>query len=194
MKALVVFAHPNPKSFNRAILDTIVNDLQSKNVELRVKDLYNRTFNPVLSGKDFEQIFSGKTPEDIAAEQADVTWANTLIFVYPIWWWGPPAILKGWFERVFSNGFAYKYTPEGPKGLLTNKKALVITTSGSTEAQWSQNDIGVAVNKLSIEGIYSFVGIEKTIYKNFYAVPAVPDETRTEMLRSVMDLLDTVRE
>lgn len=102
MKVLTIFAHPNPKSFNRAVLDTVTGELRKKNAEVRVKDLYAMNFNPILSGSDFEQLLAGKVPDDIAAEQADVTWADVLIFIYPIWWIGQPAILKGWLDRVMT--------------------------------------------------------------------------------------------
>jgi len=118
MKALLVYAHPNPKSFNRAVLDTVTGELNKKGAEVRVKDLYIMNWNSTLAASDFEQMMSGKTPDDIAREQADVTWADTLFFIYPIWWSSHPAILKGWIDRVFSFGFAYHMTDKGPEGLL----------------------------------------------------------------------------
>jgi len=84
MKTLVIYAHPNPKSFNAAIKDTLVEELTNKGHEVRVRDLYEMNFNPILSGRDFEQMQSGNMPQDIAEEQKHITWADTLILVYPV--------------------------------------------------------------------------------------------------------------
>ncbi len=192
MKALVVMAHPNPKSFNKGILDTITGELQKKNSEVRVKDLYAMNFNPVLSGSDFEQFQAGKAPQDIAAEQADITWADTLIFIYPIWWWGQPAILKGWIDRVFSYGFAYQQNEAGIEGLLKNKKALVITTSGSDEVIWEQTKAADAIKRVMFAGTLNFSGITDATYRNFYAVPTVSDSDRQAMLEEVKKLISAL--
>lgn len=189
MKALVVFAHPNPKSFNKAILDTVIRELQQKNAEVRVKDLYASKFNPVLTGADFEQFQAGKVPEDIAAEQADVSWADTLIFIYPIWWVGQPAILKGWIDRVFSYGFAYQVTEEGPVGLLKGKLARVITTSGSSAEVWGQIGVLEALNTVTITGTFNFSGITDAVHKNLYSVPTVTDAERKAMLEDVGQII-----
>lgn len=192
MKALVVFTHPNPKSFNKAILDTVTSELQKKNAEVRIKDLYAMNFNPVLSGSDFQQLIAGQTPQDIAAEQADITWADTLIFIYPIWWWGQPALLKGWIDRVFSHGFAYQQNEQGIVGLLKNKKALVITTSGSDEATWDQTAATQAIKRVMIAGTLNFSGISDVTYKNLFSVPVVSDADRQGMLAEVQKLISAL--
>ncbi|MBO8168078.1 MAG: NAD(P)H-dependent oxidoreductase [Thermoanaerobacteraceae bacterium] len=189
MKVLTIFAHPNPKSFNRAVLDTVTGELRKKNAEVRVKDLYAMNFNPILSGSDFEQLLAGKVPEDIAAEQADVTWADVLIFIYPIWWIGQPAILKGWLDRVFCHGFAYKTTDEGVVGLLKGKKALLITTSGSDEAAWKQIGVMEAIKTVMVTGTLNFSGITDVTYKNLYGVPYVSDAQRKGMLEEVKKII-----
>lgn len=84
-----------------------------------------------------------------------VSWADTIIVIHPIWWWGAPAILKGWVDRVFSHGFAYTYGPKGPEGLLAGKKALVFTSSGSDENQWKADD---AARKAMLEEAKGIIG------------------------------------
>ncbi len=192
MKALVVFTHPNPKSFNKAILDTVTSELQKKNAEVRVKDLYAMNFNPVLSGSDFQQLIAGQVPQDIATEQADITWADTIIFIYPIWWWGQPALLKGWIDRVFSHGFAYQQNEQGVVGLLKNKKSLVITTSGSDEATWDQTAAAQAIKRVIITGTLNFSGISDVTYKNLFSVPVVSDADRQGMLAEVQKLISAL--
>ena len=133
MNTLLVYAHPNAQSFNVALVKVIQEEIVKKGAQIKVKDLYAMNWNPVLSQKDFEGYHSGNLPEDINQEQADVAWSDLVIMVSPIWWYSVPAILKGYIDRVFSLGFAYKYTSTGPLGLLKGKKGLFITTSGANQ-------------------------------------------------------------
>lgn len=107
MKVLCVLAHPNPKSFNAAIADSIQKQLYANGVEVKFKDLYRTDFDPRLTVEDFGHIFSGSMPDDIKKEQEEVLWADRMVFVYPIWWLDRPALLKGWIDRVMAYGFAY---------------------------------------------------------------------------------------
>lgn len=185
MKALILYAHPNPKSFNRAVLDTVTGELKKKGAEIKIKDLYAMNWNPSLSASDFEQMLAGKMPEDAAREQADVTWADTLLFIYPIWWFSHPAILKGWIDRVFSFGFAYHMTDRGPEGLLKNKRAVVITTSGADQQSAAQSGMLEALKTSMVMGILGFTGITDVQHKNLFAVPYVDDAARKQMLEEV---------
>ncbi|MFX4261055.1 NAD(P)H-dependent oxidoreductase [Pelotomaculum propionicicum] len=189
MKVLIVYTHPNPMSFNHAILETVRGELAKKNAHVKVKDLYAMKWNPILSGSDFEQMQAGKTLQDTAQEQADVTWADTLVFIYPIWWFSHPAVLKGWIDRVFSFGYAYHMTENGPSGLLANKRAVVITTSGADEKKAGQDGLLDAIETTMIKGILGFVGITDARHKNFFAVPYVDDEARRKMLEDVKEYI-----
>ncbi|HAM51558.1 MAG TPA: NAD(P)H dehydrogenase, partial [Nitrospiraceae bacterium] len=95
MKYLIVYAHPNPRSFNHAILETISGELKKKKKEFTVRDLYKIGFNPVLSTKDLEAVQNGAVPKDIKKEQSYISKADTLIVIFPIWWSAMPAMLKG---------------------------------------------------------------------------------------------------
>lgn len=185
MKALVLFSHPNPKSFNAAILGVVKEELEQKGAEIRVKDLYAMNWNPVLSASDFQQLLSGKIPEDIAREQADVTWADTLVLISPIWWYSLPAMLKGYIDRVMCQGFAYEYTATGPRGLLQGKRAAIITTSGADENTANQTGMMKAITTSIVHGIFSFCGFAEARHHNCYAVPMVSDEDRKRMLEDV---------
>lgn len=189
MKALVIFSHPNQDSFNGAVLKTVQEALGKGQHEVKVKDLYRMNWNPLLSVADLQQLYSGSVPDDIAAEQKDVSWADMLIFIYPIWWFQQPAILKGWIDRVFSHGFAYRQTPEGAiEGLLRGRRAVIITTSGADEQNMKQNGILDAINISMVKGTLGFSGITDVVYKNLYAVPAVTDDDRKKMLQDVADI------
>lgn len=191
MKTLMVFSHPKPDSFNGAVLRSVQDTVAKRGHEVRVKDLYKSGFSPLLTAEDLGKLYSGSVPEDIAAEQADVSWADMVVFIYPIWWMERPAILKGWFDRVFSHGFAYKMTENGMiEGLLKGKKAVVITTSGANEDNMRQNGVLDAINTCMIKGTLGFSGIEDVVYVNLFAVPSVSDEDRKEMLARVAGVFE----
>lgn len=182
MKALVVYCHPNPASFNHAILDLVTEDLKGRGTEYKVRDLYSLGWDPRLSAADFQQLLSGKTPGDIGQEQEAVKWADVLYFIFPVWWFSMPAMLKGWVDRVFSFGFAYDMTEQGPRGLLTGKKAVVITTSGATREMAAMSGMDQSLKASIISGILGFCGITDVVHKNIYGVPYVTDEDRKNML------------
>jgi NAD(P)H dehydrogenase (quinone) len=123
VNVLLVIAHPEPASFNGSMARIAIAALTAQGNHVQVSDLYEMGFDPVAGPDDFtgpredpdrfrldrEQTHAheaGTTAPDIAAEQAKVAWADLVMFQYPMWWFMPPAILKGWFGRVFTRGFA----------------------------------------------------------------------------------------
>lgn len=130
-KYLIVFAHPNHNSHNGFLLKKIEETLKASNQNYEVLDLYKLNYNPVL--QDTELYSAGRkfvNPKNHIYQQK-IKAANRLIFIYPTWWQGPPAILKGFIDRVFVSGFAFIYYKGLPKGLLTGKKATVFTSTGA---------------------------------------------------------------
>lgn len=185
MNHLVVFAHPNQKSFGKGIVDTIEKACQENGANVRVRDLYEIGFDPILKPSDFVALQSGNTPEDIKTEQEHVKWADVITFVYPVWWVGLPAMLKGYVDRVFSYGFAYESVNGAPRGLLNGKKALLFSTTGSPNEVYEQNGMHDSMKQTTDAGIFNFTGIEVISHTFFGSVPYVTDETRNEYLREV---------
>ncbi|GAA1623628.1 NAD(P)H-dependent oxidoreductase [Actinoplanes couchii] len=112
-----MYAHPSPSSFTREVLDAFVSGLPS----YTVSDLYASGFSPVMTAAEY----AGAVPPDVRAEQELLDAADTWAFVYPVWWADCPAILKGWFDRVLTVGWAYK-----PMRLNVATRALVLCTAG----------------------------------------------------------------
>ncbi len=190
MNALIIYAHPNPGSFNAALAGVAEDMLEQSKINLKVKDIYGLEFNPVLSEEDFKAFHTGHLPEDIQAEQADVKWADLLIIITPVWWYSFPAILKGYIDRVFSIGFAYQYDSDGPHGMLGGKKVLVITTSGAEEETAISTGM-LEVIRTMVNGIFNFCGFDFIQYENYYAVPTVTDQERKGMLNHFREILKT---
>lgn len=191
MNALIIFSHPNPDSYNSAVLTKVKEILTNKGIQYKIKDLYQMKWNPVLSLADIKELYSGKVPQDIALEQEDVRQADVIIFIYPIWWFERPAMLKGWFDRVFSHGFAYRFTEQGMvEGLLKGKRAVVITTSGANKENMEQNGVLASIDTNMLKGSLNFSGLEVIKHKNLYQVPTISNEERVKMLQEVGDLIN----
>ena len=171
MNHLVVFAHPNPKSFGKGILDTVVKASEEKGAAVKVRDLYELGFDPILKPSDFVAFKEGKVPEDIAAEQEIIRWADVITFIYPVWWTSLPAILKGYVDRVFSYGFAYEYIDGAPNGLLKGKKALLFSTTGTPDELYAANGMHASMKQTTDQGIFNFSGMEEVSHTFFGAVP-----------------------
>ncbi|MGE3770250.1 MAG: NAD(P)H-dependent oxidoreductase [Bdellovibrionales bacterium] len=183
-KTLIIYAHPNPQSFNHAIAETAERILREAGNDVRTRDLYALKFNPVLSGDDFTSYKNGGLP-DVREEHEHILWADQLLFTYPIWWFGRPAILQGYIDRVFNRGFAFDIKDGAPVGLLKHKRALVFQTTGQAVDAYKPTGLDDAIHKPMIEGTLQFCGIKDARIKTFYAVPAVNDGTRQEMLGEV---------
>lgn len=182
MKVLIVFTHPNPNSFNHALLESITAGLKESGHEVRIKDLYQEDFNPILSADDLTVLHSGKIPKDIAKEQEQLLWADGLVFIYPLWWFDRPAMLKGWFDIVLTNGLAFEYSSEGVKGLLQHKKAHVIITAGGSEDYFKDNDALQLIHRPVTDGTLSFCGIDDVSHQIYYDISNLSDEERTDIL------------
>ncbi|RUT68435.1 flavodoxin family protein [Flavobacterium cupreum] len=166
MKNLIIYAHPNSGSLNHFFKQTILENLQESNQEIEVRDLYEINFNPVLSLNDMSGQRMGKVADEVKTEQDFITWADRIIFVYPIWWTGMPAIMKGYIDRVFSYGFAYRYDQGIQKGLLTGKKAIIVNSHGKSNAEYEAMGMDKALALTSDTGIFKYCGFE--IEQHFY--------------------------
>lgn len=166
MKNLIIYAHPNPASLNHFFKETVVESLKESGHEVVVRDLNAINFNPVLSLEDMNGQRMGKVADDIQIEQDYITWADQIIFVYPIWWTGMPAIMKGYIDRVFSYGFAYRYDQGVQKGLLTGKSAIIINSHGKSNAEYEATGMDKALALTSDTGIFNYCGFE--IKQHFY--------------------------
>jgi len=188
MKYLVLYAHPNPKSFNNAIKEEVLAKLNKENKSYDVRDLYALNWNPVLKGSDFIAFKEGHPTPDIKTEQDYINAADIIILIHPIWWFGMPAILKGYIDRVFSYGFAYETGKDGIKGLLTGKKVVILNTTGGSETEYNQHGFKEAVKKIFQNGVFNFCGLEILEHKFFFAVPTITDTDRKNILAEIAKL------
>lgn len=179
-----IHAHPQPTSFNARLFQEGSRVLAG-DYDVTTSDLYAQGFDPVLSAKDLGEPFgragnvvdlmgeaqaAGQLPADVVEEQRKVAAAELLVFQFPLWWYGVPAILKGWFDRVLTNGFAYgPVDPESGMplrygaGPLAGRRALVIVTAGEDEGSIGPRGISGDIDSLLFpvtHGTLWYTGIE----------------------------------
>ena len=135
MNILVVFAHPNPESFNGAICQQVCAQLTEQGHQIDLLDLYQNDFEPSMSRAERAIYMErDKNIETVEPYVKQLLWADALVLVYPTWWMGPPAILKGWFDRVWLPHVVASFSKGKVQPKLTNlKKIMVITTQGASK-------------------------------------------------------------
>lgn len=191
MNVLIVYAHPNPRSFNWAILETLDAALRQSGHATRIHDLYRMQFRPTLESEDLLRNWRGDLPVEIRREQDALLWAKGLAFIYPIWWFGPPAILKGWIDRVFTRKFAFDFGPQGMTGLLTHQKALIINTLGGDAATYQRQRWDELLARPMAEGVLAACGVAEVIHHAFYEVTIRSHDERQALLDQVRELAAT---
>jgi NAD(P)H dehydrogenase (quinone) len=188
MRALVVYCHPNPKSFNAAIRDAVLEVLKENGNEARLIDLYERGFNPVMSESDLIAYNDETTNLIPFRDQADdLLWAETVIFIYPTWWFNVPAMLKGWLERVLVPGFAFEMPTAERDHLpkLTNiRRIVVLTTCGATP--WLSWLVGQPGRRTLLRGFRGVCHpLSRTKYIAIYKMDSSTDAQRRKHLQRI---------
>ncbi|MFF2452342.1 NAD(P)H-dependent oxidoreductase [Isoptericola sp. NPDC058082] len=183
--ALWVLAHPRSRSLNGHLFRAGVEAL-SRDHDVATSDLYELGFDPVLGARDLGELADrpgnlatlageayarGQTAPDVRAEHEKVARAELLVLQFPLWWYGPPAILKGWLDRTFTEGFAYDNGLDPVLGLprrygdggLTRRKALIVVTVGEDERTLGPRGVSGDLDSLLFpltHGALWYVGIE----------------------------------
>lgn len=187
MNISVILAHPNKGSFNHAIAETAIFALNANGHTVIFHDLYAERFDPVLSQAEIHR----DAPLDfvISRHCEEIAKANGIIIVHPNWWGQPPAILKGWVDRVIRPGLAYRFldgdSGQGvPVGLLNAKVALVFNTSNTPEER-ERATFRDPLENLWKTCIFSFCGVPLFHRRMFSVVVTSSEEERKEWLSLV---------
>jgi NAD(P)H dehydrogenase (quinone) len=167
---LIVHAHPEPASLTSALKDIAVEKLRADGHAVQVSDLYAMKWKPLADAHDFtaprdpdrliyiaesKNAYAGGTQsEDITAEQDKLLWADAVLFSFPLWWYGMPAILKGWFDRVFAFGFAYgvgehnaqRWGDRYGEGTLAGRRAMLIVPIGGHLPHYSDRGVNGSIH------------------------------------------------
>jgi len=143
MKHAIILAHPNPGSFNAAVARAYAETVTSFGDEVVTRDLYHLNFDPRLRALEIPWAKGYAPGPDVAIERQVLKDAKVFVFVYPLWFNAPPAMLKGYVDRVFSYGFGYEAGQGGSAPLLKGRCLVSVTTSGAPDA-WVEQSHAVA--------------------------------------------------
>ena len=189
MRIFVVLVHPKADSFNAALCAALCDGLRDAGHEADVADLYAEGFDPVLRGPELTPPGIGRLPRDVTDYQRRILRAHALAFVYPVWWFGTPAMLKGFVDRVFREDFAFCFTAGGRvRGLLLHEKALVICTTGVTESRYRQFHYGRPMERAFDAWTLRGCGVRQVKRVLLHDVVDADDATRTGYLLRVRQL------
>lgn len=187
MQHLIISAHPSPESFSNLLVESLAEFSSTLGWEVIVRDLYKTGFDPVLTPDDLIKIQTGQLPEDVEQEQEYLKNADVISLVYPLWWASFPAVLKGWFDRVLTNGFAFKITGSGPVGLLNGKKAFLHTSMGNALEEYEEKGMLKAFRQIHGAEVFGFCGIEVAGHYFYPQIPASSPQMRELYVKKALD-------
>ncbi len=188
-RALIVYCHPSPASFTAAVLDVVLAELRAAGAAVRVHDLYAEAFAPVLTAaehRDYADAPANCAP--VARETADLAWCDTLLFVYPTWWYGLPAMAKGWLDRVLLPGTAFLMPDATHRsirpGLRHVRRLGVFTTCGAS--RWLTAFVGAPGRRTLLRGVRLLCARDcRTAFAALYRMDTVTPADRAAHLARV---------
>ena len=164
MHVYIIYAHPAQRSFSREVMEAFVHGLSDAKHTCEIGDLYAMGFRGDMNETEYRREVSGypgaPLPRDVAEEHRKIERADTLVFIFPLWWSDCPAILKGWFDRVWSYGYAYFYDDSEQRHTrIKIKKAIVICPAGHTADHLEETGIAGSMRSIMLKDRLLGVGV-----------------------------------
>lgn len=185
MNHLIVYAHPSSDSFSNKIMNVAKEFSSEKEYKTEVRDLYAIGFDPILKISDIKGIRSNRIPEDIEREKNYIEWADVITFIYPIWWTGMPAILKGYIDKVFLYGMTYKKGNSGSGGLLKGKMVFLFSPMGTSNETYGKSGMLDSMKQTCDESIFKFCGMKVFKHVFFGEASSINKEMEKEYLKAI---------
>lgn len=185
--ALIVTAHPIDNSLSHTLAARIAGKLREEGTQVEIADLHAEGFNPSMSRADLDLYHGDQAPSPtIFCASSSVERADMLVFVFPVYWWSVPALLKGWFDRVLTLNWAYKVADDGRiVGNLRDVPVRLIATGGSDLTGFDKHGYSTAIQTQIIEGVFGFCGLKNVkldiLYRADTATPEQVDEFLSEI-------------
>jgi NAD(P)H dehydrogenase (quinone) len=171
VRVLAVFAHPKRQSFTGTLLDALLRGLDEAGHAVELADLHAEGFDPRFGAADFAQFEpGGRMPEAIRREQARLDRTDGLALVFPIYWWSFPALLKGWIDRVWSQGWAYDFAPARSRGLMADRPVALLGSAGSRASTYRRYGYDRAMTTAIDVGILGYCGLTNVATSIFHDV------------------------
>lgn len=193
MHVYIVFAHPNEDSFNRDVLDMFTEGLTEAGHSYEIGDLYRMNFKSEMDKDQYNREVGldpdAPIPDDVITEQQKINSADALAFIYPVWWSDCPSILKGWFDRVLTYGYAYFYDENEERFTKIDiKKALVICSTGHTFGHLKETGIAESMKRIMLNDRLLGVGIKEAKMELLGGMMPKDDTYRQENLEKAYNL------
>lgn len=178
MKTTIIVASTNEKSFCSEIVDKLTMKLKTNSVEYEVIDLYKDNFNPVMTAMQEKLYSKGETDDNLVKSyQQTIKSTDELIIVFPLWFNNVPAILKGFFDKVFIKEFAFTEDDDKTKGLLTNIKSGMVISTSESNTKYLKEELKNPIETVIVKGTLEVCGISNMQYINLN----VEDENKEEL-------------
>lgn len=161
MRNLVVISHPDPNSFTHAVASAVAEGISELDAAASVElaDLAAEGFDPRETARDLAVHLQTATPaDDVLAEQARIDRTDRLVLVYPVYWWSFPALLKGWIDRVFTNGWAYGSGGNGGRKRLGRLEVVLVAVAGADSGTYARHGYFGAMRTQIDHGIFDYCG------------------------------------
>lgn len=195
MRTLVVYCNPNPDSFGAAMRDRALAGLRKAGHEIRLTDLYADGFEPELTAEEVGRHREPGVAPGLEPYADDLRWAQAIVFVYPTWWSGQPAMLKGWMDRVWASGVAWEL-PEGSnvvRPLLRDIRRLVIVTSHGS-SKWVNVLEGESGKRTIIRSLRAMCSRRvRTKWLSLYGIDTCSNVKRADFLDRVEATVASLR-
>jgi NAD(P)H dehydrogenase (quinone) len=191
VKHAIIVAHPNPESFNLTMARAYQDAAQRAGGQVILRDLYRIGFDPRLADGEIPRPAGFAPGEDVKAERALIGSADVFVLVYPLWFNSPPAMLKGYIDRVFGMGFGFGPGGAGAEPLLRGRMMLSITSSGAPKEWVVESGAWDAVRKLFDEHVASVCGLSVVDHLHFgEIVPGITAEAVQGCVAQVGEMFD----
>jgi NAD(P)H dehydrogenase (quinone) len=136
MHVLVVLSHPDPASLSHALAQRFIEGVEKAGHTAELADLHAEGFNPIWNSSDIAHAEGASLPNDLAEEQKRIERCNAVCMVFPLFWFGMPAMLKGWIDRVWSWGWAYDQLDDHNQSLQKNRTCIMLIPAGANPEKW----------------------------------------------------------
>lgn len=167
MNTAIIISNPDKNSFNKNIMDNVIKGIEKCGKNYSIIDLYEDNFNPLMTSEEVKLYTKGESDDKLVKKYQNILKeSDEIVFIFPIWWNNVPAMLKGFFDKVFIKEFAFEEENKRPKGKLNHiNKGIIITTSES-DTEYIKNELGNPIENTIIKSTLNICGIENVKWIN----------------------------
>ena len=184
MHVLTILDHPNPASFSAAVAQHFMDGAKAAGHSVELADLHEEGFDPRWTMADIAADGGSSPLEDVTKEQARIARADAICFVFPLFWWGMPAMTKGWIDRVWTWGWAYDQLSDPEKSLQRPRSGLLLIPAGARSDEMESNGHLAALETAWIKGTFGYFGFSPRKLEVLYGATGSPKRRQSLLQQS----------